>query len=560
MRVVMRFATALAEVRSVTTPVIARRGVVVAVSGAAQRILAPALAQSLFQRGVVAKLVIGLALSAVFTAHTLVQRAFAARTEAELLQRTAAAVLGGNVLRAGTRSEDEVRGEIRHAIYETAQVVTQTIPNLMGDLASCAVLGIWVLLAEPGRLVVVAAALTLVAGAALFVSRASVDKAVARAWAVQNRAYEAFVDIWDGRLEVVASGRRDAFLSDLRDRTSAWGQAGAAVAASSSLAGRLPLLAIAVLVAVAIGVSPWARHSVGVTLADLALFASVTPAFAALAHGLHGHAKAERWIGVVVRLFQSAPPVEVGKRATGDLARRGIAFEDVSFRYDAKAAGYALREVSFFCRGASTLALAGPNGSGKSTCLRLLLALAKPVAGRIVVGGEPLESVDPDAWRRRVAFLPQRPYLPPRSEVQAAIRWLAPGSSDERIVSSLERVGMLASLRKGGRNPLAVTVDTLSIGERQRIALARLLCHDAALFLLDEPDANLDRAGIALVADVLRDLAKRHMVVVAAHTQELLAVADCVVTLEGGRIAHESSAGEESEHFASRLAQGAPRS
>jgi ATP-binding cassette subfamily C protein CydD/ATP-binding cassette subfamily C protein CydCD len=57
------------------------------------------------------------------------------------------------------------------------------------------------------------------------------------------------------------------------------------------------------------------------------------------------------------------------------------------------------------------------------------------------------------------------------------------------------------------------------------------------MFLLDEPDANLDRAGIALVADVLRELSRRGMVAFAAHTPELLAVADQVVALEGGSMA-----------------------
>jgi ATP-binding cassette subfamily C protein CydD len=94
----------------------------------------------------------------------------------------------------------------------------------------------------------------------------------------------------------------------------------------------------------------------------------------------------------------------------------------------------------------------------------------------------------------------------------------------------------LLSLQRGGRDPLKVRVDTLSVGERQRIALARLLSRDASLFVLDEPDANLDRAGIALVADVLRELARDHGVIFAAHTPELLGVADHVVTLEGGRV------------------------
>jgi len=555
----MRFRVALGDIRSATSPVIVRRAAIVAGSGLAQRFLAPAMARVLFEPGLVAKLCVGLALSVVFTVHTLIQRSFAARTEADLLQRTAEAVLDGNVLRARLSSDDEVRAEINQAIYMTAQALSQTLPNLAGDAISCATLGAWIAMTEPPRLVMMAAALTLIAAAALFVSRGSVEKAVARAWQVQAQAYGAFVDILDGRLEVVASGQRRGFLSHLRDHASAWGRAGAAVAAASALAGRLPLLAIAVLVAIAVATSASVRNSVGVTLADVAVLASVTPAFAAVAQGVHLFAKGERWVGVVARVLRSAQPARAGARAPGDVASGGFAFDQVTFRYEDRDE-LALRGVTFACAPASTLALAGPNGSGKSTCLRLLLALARPTAGRIVVAGETLDDIEPDAWRRRVAFLPQRPYLPPRSQVRQAVRWLASGASDERILQALDRVGILASLRRGGRDPLTVTGDTLSIGERQRVALARLLCHDADLFVLDEPDANLDPAGIALVANLLRDLAREHVVVVAAHTPELLAVADRILTLQDGQIVRESSPLEEIERLAARRAGAVPRS
>lgn len=544
----MRFRPALADIRSVLTPQMLRRAGLVALSGLGLRLLAPALARVLFEQSLVAKLGLGLALSVVFTAHTLLQRAFASRTEADLVERTARAVLEGDVLRSRLASEDEMRAEISQAIFTTSQALSVTLPNFVADVISCAALGLWIALSEPLRLVVLAAGLTLVAALALFFSRGSLERAVARAWRIEIQAYEAFIDILEGRLEVVASGRRKAFLSGLHDRTAAWSQAGVAVAASSALAGRLPMLAIALLVGVALAVSSSIRSSVAVTLADLAVFASVSPAFAAVAQGIHGFTKAERWIGVVARVLRAVVTPAGGGRLPGDLAGRGISFQEVSFRYEGQDQD-ALRNVSFACRRACTLALTGPNGSGKSTCLRLLLALGKARGGRILIGDEPLENLEPDAWRRRVAFLPQRPYLPPRSEVQQTIRWLAPGSTDDRIVQSLDRVGILGSLRRGGRNPLAITVDRLSVGERQRVALARLLCHDAALFVLDEPDANLDRAGIVLVAGILRDLARQHMVVVAAHTPELLAVADHVVSLEDGGVVRDSAPADALDRF-----------
>ena len=531
----MRLRTIFDEGRLLATPAILQRAAVVSASALVQRLLAPAMAWVLFGSSLPMQLGVALALSVVFTAHTLTQRMFAARTEADLLDRTAAAVLDGDVLRAGVASEDDARVEIVTAIFHAAQAVSQTLPNLVADLVSCVLLGAWVVRTEPARFVLLAGTLTVVAAGALFVSRRSVERAVARAWDVQEQAYETFADILDGRLEVVASGFRGTFLEKLRRRTTDWGAAGAAVAASSALSGRLPLLAIAILVAVALVLSPSIRQSASASLAEVALFASVTPAFAGVAQGLHGLTRVERWVGVVAHVIRSAVGPTGGTSAS-ETPRGEVRFDDVSFGYPGVAGAAALREVSFTWEGRGAFALAGPNGSGKSTCLRLLLALAAPVSGAVRVGGVALAQVDADAWRRQVAFMPQRPYLPPRSDVAQAVRWLAAGADDQRVLRALDRVGILPSLQRGGRDPLKVRVDTLSVGERQRIALARLLSRDASLFVLDEPDANLDRAGIALVADVLRELARDHGVIFAAHTPELLGVADHVVTLEGGRV------------------------
>jgi ATP-binding cassette subfamily C protein CydD len=120
--------------------------------------------------------------------------------------------------------------------------------------------------------------------------------------------------------------------------------------------------------------------------------------------------------------------------------------------------------------------------------------------------------------------------------VRQAVGWIAPETTDDSMLRALDRVGLLSALRRAGADPLSVRVDALSVGERQRVALARLLCRDAPLYVLDEPDANLDRAGIALVAQVIRELGQRGRVVFAAHTPELLAVADVVITLDGGRV------------------------
>ena len=99
---------------------------------------------------------------------------------------------------------------------------------------------------------VLAAAVTVVAGAALLVSRRAVGRAAERSWKLQARVYEAFGDVLEGRLEIVAAGRRRAFLAELRVRTRAWGAAGARVAVATVLSGRLGLVAVAGLVSAAL--------------------------------------------------------------------------------------------------------------------------------------------------------------------------------------------------------------------------------------------------------------------------------------------------------------------
>jgi ABC-type transport system involved in cytochrome bd biosynthesis fused ATPase/permease subunit len=147
-----------------------------------------------------------------------------------------------------------------------------------------------------------------------------------------------------------------------------------------------------------------------------------------------------------------------------------------------------------------------------------------------------LDELDADAWRRTVAFLPQRPYLPPRSDVRAAVRFLVPDAADDAILQALDRVGLLSLLGRGGGDPLAVRIGALSVGQRQREGVARLLCQPASLLLLDEPDANLDRAGIATMARLVRELAEDKRVALVAHHGDLLEAADRILVLDEGRL------------------------
>jgi ATP-binding cassette, subfamily C, bacterial CydD len=365
----------------------------------------PAAVWAVFSHALVGKITSFLALGAAFTARSLAQRTWAARVEAELVDQMAESVLYADALRASVLPEEDARIEVVQAIYQSAQALVQTLPNFAADVVACAALGAWIVSREPARLVGLAGGLTVAAGAALISSRRAVERALEGAWKVQRRVYDGFADALEGRLEIVASGQRSSFLERLGGRTTAWAAAGVRVAMATTLSGRLPMVAMVGLVALVVLIR--GPGGLVASVADVALFASVTPAFAGVAQGLHGLARGQRWMGVLARIKRAARGPSGGTRAPSAEMPSRIVFERVSFQYDTSArAGLALHAVDFACEGRGTLGLSGVNGSGKSTCLRLLLGLAVPSEGTVRVGGAALGEIDLDAWRRSIAFPP----------------------------------------------------------------------------------------------------------------------------------------------------------
>jgi ABC-type multidrug transport system fused ATPase/permease subunit len=522
--------------RTLATARILRRGAFLGALVLTQRLLTPATAWVLFARPVDVMMIVSVALGTVFAARAFFQRALMSRTEAELMQRAIQSVLDGDVLRISALPDEDVHADLAHGVYFASHQLSEVLPTLAADLVAALVLGFAIVLVEPARLVLGATLLTAVAAGGLMWSRGRVQRAVHLAWDQRDRVVQTMVDAVEGRLEIVASGERNGLVSEAQQRGREWAAAAVRAASSSLLSGKIPLLALAFAVAIAVLVDSRWQKAFAVSLADVALFASVTPAFAGIVQGVLALAQMERSVHAVARVVAGARLRRAGRPPPNFPVP--IVFDDVSFRYDGADAD-ALTEVAFALQDERVVALSGANGSGKSTCLRLLLALASPQRGAIRVRGVNVTELDAESWRARIAFLAQRPYLPQRSTVRGAVRLLAPGATDRRILEALDRVGLLPALRRMGSEPLAVPIDTLSTGLRQRVALARLLCRDAELFLLDEPDANMDRAGIALVANIVRELAVKRFVVLAAHTPDLLEVADRVITLDAGRMVRD---------------------
>ena len=257
----------------------------------------------------------------------------------------------------------------------------------------------------------------------------------------------------------------------------------------------------------------------------------------------HYHASAEGR-AVAGRLLDLADsPVAGGSARPPSPRRAAVRFEDVSYRYPGRAEEV-LREVDLTLDPGEAVALVGESGAGKTTVAALLLLLLEPDAGRILAGGLDLRRCDPGAWRRQIAWVPQHPTLF-RGTVAENVALGQPGADHERLrgacrsVCADEFIGLLpagyeTTIGDGGR--------VLSAGERQRIALARALVRDASLLVLDEPTAHLDEDAARRVLATLESRRRMQTILLITHREDVAAVADRVIRLEGGTVSAEPPA------------------
>jgi thiol reductant ABC exporter CydD subunit len=197
----------------------------------------------------------------------------------------------------------------------------------------------------------------------------------------------------------------------------------------------------------------------------------------------------------------------------------------------------ALDAVSLDIRPGEYLAVAGPSGSGKSTLLAVLLRLVPFAEGTATVSGEDLSSFDKAAWRRQVAWVPQRPHLF-HGSIADNVRFGAPEAGEAAVRRALHDAGagFVDDLPGGPATMVGEGGSLLSAGERSRVALARALVRRAPLLLLDEPTAHLDPLTELAVLDTLDRLRGSCTVVVVAHRESVAARADRLVRFESGRV------------------------
>jgi ATP-binding cassette subfamily B protein len=224
-----------------------------------------------------------------------------------------------------------------------------------------------------------------------------------------------------------------------------------------------------------------------------------------------------------------------------------VEFEKVSFTYDGSSEP-SLRDISLTIEAGETLAIVGENGSGKTTLLKLLVRFYDPASGCVRIDGRDLREIDPKDLQARISFVFQNFG---RYEASVADNigygdWRRLMGQGERIERIATRAGIDDLIRKlpAGYGTLVGRKFggyDLSVGQWQRLAVARAFARDSSLVILDEPTSNLDGQAEYDLFVRCRDLARGRTTILVSHRFSTLRIADRIVVMAGGRIVEVGS-------------------
>ena len=250
------------------------------------------------------------------------------------------------------------------------------------------------------------------------------------------------------------------------------------------------------------------------------------------------------------RLLERRPEV-ADRPGAPDLMLKGgsVRFEDVRFDYDPRRP--MLHGVGFTIPAGRKLAVVGPSGAGKSTLVRLLFRFYDPTGGRVLIDGQDVREVGQTSLRANIGLVPQDTVLF-NDTVAANIAYGRPDASQSQIEAAA-RLAQIDDFIQGMPDGYDTLVGErglkLSGGEKQRVAIARVLLKDPAILVLDEATSALDSGTEAALQSALHTAARGRTTLVIAHRLSTIVDADTIIVLDKGRIAE---AGTHAELLAER--------
>jgi ABC-type multidrug transport system fused ATPase/permease subunit len=223
-----------------------------------------------------------------------------------------------------------------------------------------------------------------------------------------------------------------------------------------------------------------------------------------------------------------------------------VVFDRVTFAYPDATDRTVLDDVSFIIKDGQTVAFVGESGVGKSTVTELIGGYYYPTEGEVLVSGVKTTEVPLRALREHIAVVPQEPALF-NDTVLNNIRFGREQASDEEVIAAAKQAfahEFIESFPEKYQQVVGERGVRLSVGQKQRIAIARAILRDPRILILDEPTSALDAKTEAYIAESLKALMKGRTTIVIAHRLSTVRSADNIIVFEQGKVVEQGTHAE----------------
>jgi thiol reductant ABC exporter CydD subunit len=416
------------------------------------------------------------------------------------------------------------------------------LPQLvLAAVVPVAVIG-WVISVDPITAGILALTVPLLILFMVLIGKGARAQALRR-WRALSLLGAHFLDVVQGLATLRAYGREDAqeqTLAEVGERYRSETMVTLRTAFLSAFVLELCAMIGTALVAATIGVqlvSGTLHLQAGLTV--LLLAPEMYGPLRLLGQQFHASTDASTASGAIFQALDSTPAITRARRPRSpvNLAASPVRFEAVSYEYPGRP-GAALSGVDLQLQPGEITALVGQSGAGKSTLARLLMRLADPTRGRITCAGVDLRDLEPEAFRRQIAWVPQRPTLFTGTIAQN-IALCNPGATQADIEQAAHAAGaehFIRRLPQDFQTQVGEGARRLSAGQAQRVALARAFLADRPLLLLDEPTAHLDDESAQTISRTIRNLAQGRTTLLIVHHHLLTGIADNLHFIANGRL------------------------
>ena len=256
-------------------------------------------------------------------------------------------------------------------------------------------------------------------------------------------------------------------------------------------------------------------------------------------HGLNQMLQAARAAGERVFDILDATTETDGSQRSQSLrlpVRGEVVYESVHFSYGNERT--VLRDVSLQARPGQMIALVGPTGAGKSTLVNLLPAFYEPTAGRLTIDGQELSRISLESLRAQISVVSQEPFLF-NGTVRENILYGKLNATEAELIAAARAANcheFISHLPEGYDSRVGERGVKLSVGEKQRVSIARALLKNAPILILDEATASVDTATERLIQEALHRLMANRTSFVIAHRLSTIRDADQILVLRQGQI------------------------